>query len=79
MSIAELTQLSAHFQHDVHARLLTTTGFPLLISMMSSGQTSAQTPVLSQTLVSIVTGIGALRGASRGQRKVEMETFQGAV
>ena len=51
--MALLMQLSAHFQHDVHAALLMTTGTEFLISMMSSGQTMAQTPVLSHCSVSI--------------------------
>jgi hypothetical protein len=51
--MALLMQLSAHFQHDVQAALLMTTGRLFLISMMSSGQTMAQTPVLSHCPVSI--------------------------
>ena len=51
--MALLMQLSAHFQHEVHAALLMTTGKAFLISMMSSGQTMAQTPVLSHCSVSI--------------------------
>jgi len=51
--MALLMQLSAHFQHEVQARLLMTTGRLFLISMMSSGQTNAQTPVLSHCSVSI--------------------------
>jgi hypothetical protein len=38
-----------------------TTGLLFLISMMSSGQTMAHTPVLSQRSVSIVTLMGFLR------------------
>jgi hypothetical protein len=54
-SMALLMQLSAHFQHEVHAMLLITTGRPLLISRISSGQTMAHTPVLSQRSVSMET------------------------
>jgi hypothetical protein len=59
--MALLMQLSAHFQHEVQAMLLTMTGCPLLISMMSSGQTMAQTPVLSQASLSMVIGMAASR------------------
>lgn len=59
--MALLMQLSAHFQHDVQAMLLMTTGQLFLISMMSSGQTMAQTPVCSQASASIVIGMGVLR------------------
>jgi len=58
--MALLTQLSAHFQHDVQAALLITTGQLLRISMMSSGQTAAQTPVCSQASASIVIGMSVL-------------------
>jgi hypothetical protein len=58
--MALLTQLSAHFQHDVQAMLLMITGQLLRISMMSSGQTMAQTPVCSQVSASIVIGISVL-------------------
>jgi hypothetical protein len=72
-------QLSAHFQHEVQAMLLMTTGRPFLISMMSSGQTMAQTPVLSQTSVSIVTVMGVLRETTRSKPRALMEPIQAAV
>jgi len=61
MLIAEEMQLSAHFQHEVQAMLLTTTGRLFTISMISSGHTRAQTPVLSHASLSIVMGMGHLR------------------
>ena len=65
--MAPLTQLSAHFQQDVHAKLLTITGREFLISMISSGQTMAQTPVLSHRSASIVIVIGVLREWARSR------------
>jgi hypothetical protein len=78
-SIALLMQLSAHLKHDVQAMALVTTGRLFLISMMSSGQTMAQTPVLSQTSVSIVTVMGDLRKAARPKPRALMEPIQAAV
>jgi len=77
--MALLMQLSAHFQHDVQAMLLITTGRLFLISMMSSGQTTAQTPVLSQTSVSIVTVMGVLRETAHPKPRALMEPIQAAV
>jgi len=51
--MALLMQLSAHLKHEVQAVLLMITGCPFLISMMSSGQTMAQTPVPSHASLSI--------------------------
>ena len=65
--MALLMQLSAHFQHDVQAMLLTTTGRLFLISMMSSGQTVAQTPVLSHCSVSIEIVMRVLSGTGPPQ------------
>jgi hypothetical protein len=72
-------QFSAHFQHEVQAMLLMTTGRLFLISMMSSGQTMAQTPVLSQTSVSIATVMGVLRESARSKPRALMEPNQAAV
>jgi len=65
--MALLMQLSAHFQHEVQAMLLTTTGRLFTISMISSGHTRAQTPVLSQASLSIVMGMDDLRGTISAQ------------
>jgi hypothetical protein len=77
--MALLMQLSAHFQHDVHPAALITTGRLFLISMMSSGQTNAQTPVLSQRSVSMVTVMGVLRESTRAKPRALMELIQAAV
>jgi len=79
MSMALLMQLSAHFQHEVHPAGLITTGRLFLISMMSSGQTNAQTPVLSQRSVSMVTVMGVLRESTRAKPRALMELIQAAV
>ena len=79
MSMAPLMQLSAHFQHDVQAMLLMTTGRLFLISMMSSGQTMAQTPVLSHWPVSIEIVMGVLRGATRPKPRALVEPIQAPV
>jgi hypothetical protein len=78
-SMALLTQPSAHLKQDVQAKLLMTTGRLFLISMMSSGQTMAQTPVLSQTSVSILTVMGDLRKAAHRKARALMEPIQAAV
>mgnify|MGYP007017508043 CR=1 FL=1 len=72
-------QLSAHLKHDVQAMALVTTGRLFLISMMSSGQTTAQTPVFSQTSRSIVTAMGDLRETVRLKPRALMEPIQAAV
>jgi hypothetical protein len=77
--IAALTQLSAHFQHDVQAMLLTTTGREFLMSMTSSGQTMAHTPVLSQRSASIVMVIGVLQEKTRPKPRALMEPIQAEV
>jgi hypothetical protein len=56
-SIAPDTQLSAHFQHDVQARLLTITGRPSWFSITPSGQTIEQTPLISHASESITIGM----------------------
>jgi hypothetical protein len=72
-------QLSAHLKQEVQATGLMTTGRLLAISMMSSGQTIAHTPVFSQTSRSIVTDMGDLREAVRRKPRVHMEPIQAAV
>jgi hypothetical protein len=77
--IAAATQFSAHFQHEVQAGLSMTTGRLFLISMTSSGQIMAQTPVLSHRSVSMAIVIGVLRGSACTQPRVLMEPIQAAV
>ena len=56
-----------------------TTGLLFRISMMSSGQTIAHTPVLSHLSVSIVTLKGVLREQARPKPRARVEPIQGAV
>ena len=77
--MALLMQLSAHLKHEVQAMGLMTTGRLFLISMMSSGQTIAHTPVLSQTSVSIVMVMGVLRRTARLKPRALVEPIQAAV
>jgi hypothetical protein len=77
--MAPLMQLSAHFQHEVQARLLRITGRLSRISMMSSGQTMAQTPVLSHVSVSIEIVMAVLRESARPKPRAVMEPIQVAV
>jgi hypothetical protein len=77
--MAAATQFSAHFQHEVQAGLSRITGRLFLISMTSSGQTMAQTPVLSHRSVSIAIVIGGLRGPARIKRRALMEPIQAEV
>jgi hypothetical protein len=78
--MAPLMQLSAHFQHEVQAKLLTTTGRLFRISMMSSGQTMAQTPVLSHCSVSIEIVMSVLSGKRLApEPRAVVEPFQAAV
>ena len=77
--MAPLMQLSAHFQHEVQAMLLMTTGRLFLISMMSSGQTMAQTPVLSHCAVSIEIVMASFPKAARPKPRALVEPIQAAV
>ena len=77
--MALLMQLSAHFQHEVQAMLLMITGRLFLISMMSSGQTMAQTPVLSHCSVSIEIVMVSFRKAARPKPRALVEPFQASV
>jgi hypothetical protein len=78
--MALLMQLSAHFQHEVQAMLLMTTGTLFRISMMSSGQTTAQTPVLSHCPVSIEMVMSVLSGKRlTPEPRAVVEPFQAAV
>jgi hypothetical protein len=77
--MALLMQLSAHFQHDVQAKLFTMTGRLSRISMISSGHTKAHTPVLSQASESIVMAMGDLPERAPYKPRAPMEPIQGAV
>ena len=77
--MALLTQLSAHFQHEVQAALFRIKGRLSFISMMPSGQTIAQTPVLSHASVSIEIVIEVLRDAAHPKPRALVEPIQAAV